>query len=246
MGAVTAGDLVLSENPETGELALKPVLETFWRTSDHLRIVEFETADGERQQLRGTDEHPFWIPALHKDVPMGDLVIGQQVIAPNGALQTLVSTHREERAEGVEVVNFSVADFHRYFVFAKDGNGVPILVHNASYTPATNRTSGLSAQADFANRLRANGYDVVGESVLVRTMHGRREIDIVVRRNGRLFGIEVKSGNAIRVADQLLKDLAINRFGGEAFGRRARGFFINGSMIENILTVHVPPHGSPW
>ncbi|QDU95699.1 hypothetical protein Pla8534_35160 [Lignipirellula cremea] len=75
---IKPGDTVVSFNEETSENERKPVTDTFDRVSDHLRILEIETANGELQTLETTDEHPFFTP-LSGWVNAGDLQVGDTV-----------------------------------------------------------------------------------------------------------------------------------------------------------------------
>ncbi len=56
---IQAGDMVLAENPETGEIALKRVVQTFENESDELVHV---FVNGE--EIITTPNHPFYVPKL--------------------------------------------------------------------------------------------------------------------------------------------------------------------------------------
>jgi hypothetical protein len=130
---IEEGDLVLSRDPETGEVAYKRVVEVFRRTSDHLRILTVRDPDGGEQEFSTTDEHPFWVPQTGW-VKAGELRLGQHVEQDDGQLATVVATAYEPHPEGVTVYNFEVDDFHTYFVAQAGGiRGPPVLVHNAQY-----------------------------------------------------------------------------------------------------------------
>lgn len=58
---IRPGDVVLSRDNRTGELTYKPVVDSFSRDSDHLRILRLRASASETtQELRTTDEHPFY------------------------------------------------------------------------------------------------------------------------------------------------------------------------------------------
>jgi hypothetical protein len=137
---IVAGDMVMARDPETGEYGPKRVLETFRRTSDHLRLLTIRSADGEEQELRTTDEHPFWT-AETGWVSAGQLRPGQHVQQDDGAWATIVATVYEPHPEGITVYNFEVEGFHTYYV--AEGPGVrspPVLVHNRYRTGIGRRT----------------------------------------------------------------------------------------------------------
>ncbi len=71
----------------------------------------------------------------------------------------------------------------------------------------------------------------------------QREIDIVVELGGKHFGIEVKSGNAVRSASQLAKDRLINAGLAAIFGRKAKANplkDLTGEVLEAIWEARVP------
>ena len=57
---IRPGQLVLASNPATGQLEPRRVLQTFRRTTYHLRHLTFQSPTGARQTFETTDEHPFW------------------------------------------------------------------------------------------------------------------------------------------------------------------------------------------
>ena len=56
---IRAGQLVLASNPTTGQLEPRRVLQTFRRTTYHLRHLTFASTTGAHQTFETTDEHPF-------------------------------------------------------------------------------------------------------------------------------------------------------------------------------------------
>jgi len=104
---IQVGDLVLSQDPETGELAYKPVLRTTVRPLGPL--VRVETVDGEVFQTSGG--HLFWV-AGEGWVRAREMRSGMELHGVSGA--TLVSL--TEDGPELETYNLIVADFHSYFV----------------------------------------------------------------------------------------------------------------------------------
>jgi hypothetical protein len=129
---VRKGETVVAWDPVTGQLGRHEVANTFERTSDHLRVLEFAAEDdGQTQTLETTDEHPFWSVGAGDFVAAGDLRLGDRFVSPAGEFSTLVATHRDEHPEGVPVYNFEVADVHNYYVRAHGLRAPPVRVHNA-------------------------------------------------------------------------------------------------------------------
>ena len=115
---IKVGDIVWSTNPDTGETALKEVLQTYVNETNELIHV---TVDGE--EIVTTPSHPFYIPrqgwtdAIH-------LKAGDILLTVNGEYVVVEKVQHELLEAPVTVYNFEVEDFHTYYV----GDGV--LVHN--------------------------------------------------------------------------------------------------------------------
>jgi hypothetical protein len=127
------GDMVVSrdEHDLNDNLDLRPVVQVFRKVSDHLRILRIQSQDTNVETLQTTDNHEFWVKG-RRWVKAGDLRIGDQVDQPDGANATVISTVREERAEGISVYNFEVKGDHTYFVEDGNGNQTAIWVHNTA------------------------------------------------------------------------------------------------------------------
>jgi hypothetical protein len=205
-----------------------------------LQTLQLEDSDGNIETITATDEHPFYVDG-YGWVNAADLVVGQEVDGSDGKHLTVIANDDYKAVDGVVVYNFEVDGDHTYFVADGQGEESWAWVHNACVT--TNRVNGLQAQSDLASRLRAAGHNVVAENVLVRTPLGRREIDIVIERGGRYYGIEAKSGDAIRGLAQRAKDAWINGMrhqGSRFFGRNARAAILSkdpAAVLHSIIAV---------
>ncbi|HBL85010.1 MAG TPA: hypothetical protein DDZ99_08975, partial [Clostridiales bacterium] len=116
---IKAGDLVWSENPETGEKALKRVVQTFINETDVLVHVFI----GE-QEIITTEEHPFWVEGKGW-VGAAELKIGDIVRTNNDQTLFVCKLYIEKLSTPVKTYNFEVEDFHTYYV-----GDDSILVHN--------------------------------------------------------------------------------------------------------------------
>ena len=116
---IQVGDLVWAEDPDTGEKALKPVLQLF--VSETHELVRLLIED---EIILATTGHPFhvkgkgWVQAF--DLEPGDLVTQK-----DGKLATVYGIWYIYSENPVTVYNFEVADFHTYFV-----GDASLLVHN--------------------------------------------------------------------------------------------------------------------
>lgn len=104
---------------ESGDVALKPVVETYINESDELVHI---FVNGE--EIISTPTHPFyspvkgWTDAVH-------LRAGDMLVLVNGEYVVVEKVQHEILESPVKVYNFQVADYHTYYV-ADAG----VLVHN--------------------------------------------------------------------------------------------------------------------
>ena len=125
---LSAGDVVISTNPDTLETAGKTVLETYVRKVDKLVHL---TINGE--EIVTTDNHPFYVQG-RGFINAGNLLVGDKLISVNVEDLVIVKFFIEETAESVSVYNFQVEDYHTYFV----GESA-VWVHNSECKVSTSR-----------------------------------------------------------------------------------------------------------
>ncbi len=100
-----------------------------------------------------------------------------------------------------------------------------------------NRLQGLAGEALVKQNLEKAGISVLGSHVTVRTAEGvTRVLDHLVRFEGRLIGVEVKTGiNTTRTAAQVAADGSLATSGGTIIGRNAPADLIG--TISKIATL---------
>ena len=141
---IKVGDLVWVHDPETGETALKPVVQTFRNeTTEWIHV----TVNGET--LTCTPEHPFYVPKKGWTSAV-DLRAGDILVMLNGEYVVIEQVQHELLETSETTYNFEVKGFHTYYV----GN-TEVLVHNkcgdgpwktVTESPsAVNTTKGLSS-----------------------------------------------------------------------------------------------------
>jgi hypothetical protein len=105
--AIKVGDLVLSQNPETGELAYKPVLRTTVRPPG--KLVKIQAG---KDTIQSSGGHTFWVD--------GSGWVKARKLGGGARLHAVSGATTVESAEQTDVVartyNLIVADFHTYFV----------------------------------------------------------------------------------------------------------------------------------
>ena len=116
---IKAGDYVWAWDEETGEVALKQVVETYVNESSELIHV---FVNGE--EIITTPSHPFyspvkgWTDAIH-------LRAGDILVLLNGEYVVVEKVQHEILEAPVTVYNFQVEDYHTYYV-----TNAGLLVHN--------------------------------------------------------------------------------------------------------------------
>ena len=116
---VEVGDYVLARNPETGEQEYKKVSETFAHKEDVIVHVKIGNED-----IQTTFNHPFYVVGKGF-VRAGKLEVGDEILTSEGQKISIEKIEIEVLAEPVYVYNFTVEDFHTYFV-----SELGVWVHN--------------------------------------------------------------------------------------------------------------------
>jgi hypothetical protein len=120
---VQVGDLVLSQDPESGELAFKPVLQTTVRPKSSL----FKIRAGD-ETIETSAGHLFWV-AGDGWVRARKLMSGMELHGVAGTVRVIsVDEDREE-----QTYNLIVADFNTYFV-----GDAKVLCHDNTVREPTN------------------------------------------------------------------------------------------------------------
>jgi len=116
---IEAGDWVWATDPETGETALKRVVQTFVNETNelvHLTIGE--------ETISATPTHPFYVPEKGWTSAI-ELRAGDILVMLNGEYVILEQVQHEILEVPVPVYNFEVEGYHTYYV-----GDTEVLVHN--------------------------------------------------------------------------------------------------------------------
>jgi Protein of unknown function (DUF1557). len=119
---IAVGDRVWARDEETGETALKEVIDLIQRHERVIWEVSLTGANGATEKFETTDDHPWWI-AGQGWKRTEELVAGMAVVTRDGRGMVLVSVVETERTDST--YNLTVADFETYFVGEQR-----VLVHN--------------------------------------------------------------------------------------------------------------------
>ena len=147
---ISIGDMVWSENPETGECGYKQVLKVFINSTTTLITISTET-----QEIVTTEEHPFWV-VERGWVGAASLEVGDELKLSNGNISRVTEVMIKQLDNQVTVYNFEVADWHTYFV----GND-SVLVHNQC---ARDFAKAARKSKDVIKYLKNNGFEVVSQN----------------------------------------------------------------------------------
>lgn len=140
---VVAGMMVYSYNTETGETALKRVVQTFINESDELVHIK---VNGE--EIITTPTHPFWVPVKGWTKAI-QLRAGDRLQLLNGEYVIVEQVQHELLESPIFVYNFEVEGFHTYYV-----TDCAILVHNANC--GKEQTPDQKALGDLAKEIDRN------------------------------------------------------------------------------------------
>jgi hypothetical protein len=137
---ITIGEMVAAQDPDTGELAFRPVIGTTIRPASPM--VRLDAGD---DMIDSTLGHRFWVNGRGWEMAKF-LAQGDALHSLAGTLE-LASTEQLPPAELTDAYNLVVDDFHTYFVGRSR-----LLVHdNSCPRPTTVRTLGeLPASASTA------------------------------------------------------------------------------------------------
>ncbi|UHA73729.1 polymorphic toxin-type HINT domain-containing protein [Paenibacillus sp. 481] len=169
---IEVGDKVLSKNEETGEQAYKEVTHLY--RNDKEIIYELTVGD---QVIETTDNHPFWVEGKGW-VLAADLHAGDKLQQSNGNILTIDKINIVKHDEMVKVYNFTVADFHTYFV-----SDLGIWVHNinkfcgsasdlADLARKSKKNDGLQGAKVSADLIYDASIDFVGKGAKVQKIDG--------------------------------------------------------------------------
>ena len=181
---VSVGTLVWAWDEESGDVALKEVVETYVNETDELVHV---FVNGE--EIIATPSHPFyspvkgWTDAVH-------LRAGDILVLVNGEYVVVEQVQHEILETPITVYNFQVEDYHTYYITESS-----ILVHNTCPNPNEKKGS-LEHQnkvKEIGTDLESRGYTVTYE-YKVETPGGAKNVrylDIHATNGSDSIGIQV-------------------------------------------------------
>ena len=120
---IEAGDQVLSQDPVTGDVAYKTVLET--SVNESTELVHIFVGENE-SEIVTTPPHPFYVAQFGWTAAV-NLRAGDVLVLSNGEYVVVERVQHEILESPVKVYNFEVEDYHTYFV-----GDEPVLVHNGT------------------------------------------------------------------------------------------------------------------
>lgn len=142
---IVVGDMVLSQDAATGELAFRPVMETTIRPPSKMVRI-----DAGGSPIDATLGHRFWINGKGWEMA--------KFLAPDAAVQSAAGSATVNSVEPLppeqeaEAYNLVVHDFHTYFV-----GDAKLLVHdNSCPKPTASKTPGQAAIVDTLSVVAAN------------------------------------------------------------------------------------------
>ena len=142
---IEEGDLVWAQDPETGEVALKRVVQTFVKETDTILYIKVAG-----EVIEATEQHVFYIDNVGW-IPASMIEEGDKVLLQSGDKSTVEKIEKVVHNELITVYNFEVEDFHTYFV-----SDVSVLVHNSASCAAGTKVHGNSKKS----KRKQHGYEI--------------------------------------------------------------------------------------
>ena len=116
---IEEGDLVWAQDSETGDIALKKVVQTFEKETDTILYIKVAG-----EVIEATEQHVFYIDGVGW-IPASMIEEGDVVVLQSGDKSKVEKIDKVVHNELIRVYNFEVEDFHTYFV-----SDASVLVHN--------------------------------------------------------------------------------------------------------------------
>lgn len=187
---IEEGDYVWAWDENTGNVELKPVVETYVNETAELVHVFI---DGE--EIITTPSHPFYSP-VKGWIDAVQLRAGDILVLVNGEYVVVEKIQHEILETPITVYNFQVADYHTYYV-----SDAGVLVHNkcGGETSATKRGrqmhkdwdygAGVSKEQIIAPGSRVDGIDELNRIVYELKPNNPRAIRQGLKQLDRYLGI---------------------------------------------------------
>ena len=180
---IEAGDLVWATDPETGETALKRVVQLFRNEATELVHV---TVNGET--IVCTNEHPFYSP-VKGWTEACKLRAGDILVSVNGEYVVVEQVQHELLEAPITVYNFEVEDFHTYYVGDTDG----VLVHNTCGKNSSSK--GVGGKGWIGDKTWRKNVSTVGNGGTITSLNGgvptqSQAIQLITQSGGTILRIE--------------------------------------------------------
>ena len=161
---IEPGDLVWATDEETGETALKEVVQLFRNETEEWVHI---TVNGEK--ITCTPEHPFYVPQKGWTSAV-DLRAGDILVMLNGEYVVVEQVQHELLETSETTYNFEVEDFHTYYVGINN-----VFTHNACgdngiYEDASYHTTGNPVKSARP----INGQAALDNSIQIKPTSPRR------------------------------------------------------------------------
>ena len=189
---IQKGDMVWAWDEETGDMALKEVVETYINETDELIHVH---VNGE--EIITTPSHPFyspvkgWTSAVH-------LRAGDILVLVNGEYVVVEKVQHEILEAPIAVYNFQVEDYHTYYV-----TDIGVLVHNMCKPKRITNISKAESPIWKSFKPAKNGLRTSGTGKNLQYYswdHTHNEIEVFDRLGRHIGVLDPTTGESIKNA----------------------------------------------
>ena len=156
---ITVGDMVWASDPETGDVSLKQVVQTFVNETNELFHI---FVNGE--EITTTPEHPFYSP-VKGWTAAAHLRAGDILVLVNGSYVVVEKVQHELFETPITVYNFEVADYHTYYV-----GYTAVLVHNTCGEKSSSR--GVGGKGWVGDKTWRENVSEVGKGGTITSLNG--------------------------------------------------------------------------
>ena len=220
---IEEGDLVWAQDPETGEVALKRVVQTFVKETDTILYIK---AAGE--VIEATEQHVFYIDNVGW-IPASMIEEGDKVVLQSGDKSTVEKIDKVVHNELITVYNFEVEDFHTYFV-----SDASVLVHNNGCQKNKNKNKNKVSKK---GTLKSNNLPTKGKIRYVPPKNWSSSQPLPKRNGGYVdkFGNVWTKGPSRTAGQSFEWDVQLSKTGKKSLGWASRdGSHLNVSLDGKI------------
>ena len=233
---IRAGDIVWSADEVSGEMGLRPVLETYRNQATEIWEIAYDhdrDAQTPAMIIASTGEHPFWEVDSSAFLPAEELRPGNTLRLLDGNTVNIEGVTKRPSDRITATYNFAVADHHTYF--AGEGG---VWVHNLCKAALDRYAATHKTILDKALESGASPADALDEALegIIRKSQADEldelEMDEVLAYVYDQLPDDALTSQAVSQWDEIMHVKSVNQ------GNRARG-----NLADDVRSVYYRTQG---